>query len=38
MQMEVSENSQLVWVKHTPFIDSSTSILIKYVLISHDRE
>ncbi|KAL4592182.1 hypothetical protein LXL04_005169 [Taraxacum kok-saghyz] len=37
-QMQLTENSQPMWVEFTPIIDSSTTIIIKSGVISHDRE
>ncbi|KAI3791932.1 hypothetical protein L2E82_05798 [Cichorium intybus] len=37
-QIQLSENSQPIWVEYTPILDSTTTILIKSGVISHDRE
>lgn len=37
-QMQLSENSQPIWIEYTPIQDSSTTMFIKSGVISHIRE
>ncbi|GKA65413.1 hypothetical protein Tco_0765120, partial [Tanacetum coccineum] len=38
LQMQLSENSQPIWVEFPPILDSSMATQIKSGIISHDRE